>query len=111
MISSNNIAGGGVDYDSGPYTVTFPAGQTSVSFNVSINDDRIFETNESLSLAIIQPSLPTGVSRRNPGQITVIILDNDGELYNELVFLHHTYSTALMQCHLRRVQAIKKLAN
>ena len=31
-------------------------------------------------LTIDQPSLPTGVTRGNPGQATVTIVDDDGKL-------------------------------
>ena len=65
-----------MDYTSGPYSVTVPAGMTSVSFNISINYDNIFEDNENLILTI-NSSLPTGVMVGNPGQATVTIVDND----------------------------------
>ena len=35
-----------MDYTSGPYTVTFPAGQTTATFNIPITDDMILEINE-----------------------------------------------------------------
>ena len=54
---------GGVDYDSGPYSVMFTAGMTSVSFDVPINDDNILETNEDFTLTIDSSSLPNGVTR------------------------------------------------
>ena len=44
------ITGGGVDYDSGPYTVTFPAGEESVSLRISINHDNIFNLNMTRTL-------------------------------------------------------------
>ena len=68
---------GGVDYGSGPYTVTFPAGTTMVSFNIPINDDMIFEGNEDFMLTINPSPLPTGVSVGSPDQATVTIVDND----------------------------------
>ena len=71
--------GGGVDYDSGPYNVTFPAGQTIVSFNVPINDDNILEDDEQFDLTIISSSLPNGFTVDNPSQVVVTITDNDGE--------------------------------
>ena len=79
---SNNITGGGVDYDSGPYTVTFPAGQTRASFDVSINDDDIFESNEDFTLIILRNSLPNDVIHDGPA--TVTIMDDDGELISNL---------------------------
>ena len=68
-----------MDYTSGPYSVTFPAGVMSVPFSISINDDNIFEENENFTLTI-NSSLPTGVMVGNPGQATVIIVDNDCKL-------------------------------
>ena len=68
-----------MDYSSGPYSVTFPAGVTIVPFNIPINDDNIFEENENFTLTI-NSSLPTGVMVGNPGQATVTIVDNDCEL-------------------------------
>jgi len=89
VISNYNDTTGSVDYDSGPYTVMFTAGWTSALCNIPIIDDNLFETNESFSLTIIQGSLPTGVSRGSHNQVTVVILDNDGEqLYNQLLFLY-----------------------
>ena len=65
-----------MDYTSGPYSVTFPAGVMSVSFSISINDDNIFEENENFTLTI-NSSLPTGVMVGNSGQATMTIRDND----------------------------------
>ena len=77
--SSNNVTDGGVDYDSGIYTVTIPAGQTSVPFNVPINDDRSPEGNEDFTVTIVQSSLPDGVTRGNPGSATVTIVDDESK--------------------------------
>ena len=68
-----------MDYISGPYSVTFPAGVTSVPLNISINDDNLFESNENFTLTI-NSSLPTGVMVGNPGQATMTIVDNDCKL-------------------------------
>ena len=69
-----------MDYDSGPYNVTIPAGQTTVTFDVPINNDNILEGNENFTLTINEPSLPTGVTRGDPGQATVTIVDDDRKL-------------------------------
>ena len=66
-----------MDYGSGPYTITFPAGTTMVPFNVSIIDDMIFEGNENFMLTIDPSSLPTDVTVGNPDQATVTIVDDD----------------------------------
>jgi len=77
--SSNNITGGGVDYDSGPYTVTFTAGVTSVPFDVPINDDNILENTEMFTLDINPSTLPNRVTVGNPGEATVTIMDTDSK--------------------------------
>ena len=68
---------GGVDYTSGPYTVTFPAGQTTATFNIPITDDMILETDENFILTIINLSLSDDVMLGNPDQTTVTIVDNE----------------------------------
>jgi len=76
--------GGGVDYNSGPYTVQFEAEVTSVSFNVSINNDIILEANETFNLNIDASSLPSSVTVVDRGQTTVTIVANDSKLYLSL---------------------------
>ena len=68
-----------MDYTSGPYTVTFPAGQTTATFNVPITDDTILEGDENFMLTIDPSSLPNDVTRGNPGEATVNIVDDDGK--------------------------------
>ena len=66
-----------MDYDSGRYAVTFPAGQTTATFNVPINNDDILEGDENFMLTINETTLPGDVTRGNPGQATVTIVDDD----------------------------------
>ena len=73
------ISVGGIDYNSGPYNVTFSAGVTSVSFDVPINDDNVLELNEQFVFTIIASSLPNGFTVDNPSQVVVTIIDNDSE--------------------------------
>ena len=77
--SSNAISGGGIDYESGPYTVTFTAGQTSASFSVPINNDNILEDDEDFTLTIVLSTLPNGVTHGARTVATVTIVDDDGE--------------------------------
>ena len=70
------FAGRGVDYTFGSYSITFPAGMMSFLFNISINDDNIFEENENFTLTI-DSSLPTGFMVGNHSQATMTIVDND----------------------------------
>ena len=66
-----------MDYTSGPYTVTFPAGLTMVAFDVPITDDTILEVNENFMLSIDEASLPFGITHGNPPEATVTIVDDD----------------------------------
>ena len=78
--ANGSVITGDVDYGSGPYTVTFPAGVTSVPFDVPIIDDNILEDLETFALTIHLASLPDQVSRqRRMDQTTVSIVDNDGK--------------------------------
>jgi len=68
-----------VDYISGPYSVTFSAGVTSITFDVPITDDDILEGSENFMLTIDQSSLPANINRGDPGSATVTIVDDDGK--------------------------------
>ena len=70
-----------MDYTSGPYTVTIPAGQTNATFNVPITDDMILEGDENFMLTIDGTSLPDGVAPGIPDEATVTIVDNDCKLF------------------------------
>ena len=71
--------GGGVDYDSGPYNITFQAGTISVPFNVSITDDNILEDDENFLLTVDLSLLPDNITASDPYQATVTIVDKDGK--------------------------------
>ena len=76
---SETLTGGGVDYDSGPYTVIIPAGERNTSLSIPINDDNIFEHNENFGLTVNVSSLPTGVYIGNNNETIITIVDNDGK--------------------------------
>ena len=61
------------------YTVTFPAGVNSSQLNTLITDDNILEDDETFNLTINQSSLPDGVVVGDASQVTVTIVDDDGE--------------------------------
>jgi len=65
--------GRGVDYDSGPFNLTIPAGETSYQFSIEIINDNILEDLEMFNLTI---SLPANVYAGNPNQATVFIIDD-----------------------------------
>ena len=76
----------GVDYDSGPYNVLFHAEETSVIFNVSINDDDLLEDEETFNLTITSSSLPRGIFINNPAQVTVTIMDDEGNYITLILY-------------------------
>ena len=85
-------AGGGIDYRSGPYNVTFPAGVIHVQFNVSIINDDILENIENFILNIDTFSLPNNVTVGNLNQTTIFIVDNDGMyLHSYIAKCIHVY--------------------
>ena len=69
----HHITGGGVDYDSGPYNVTFINGVTTVPFHVQIKDSDETETRKRFRIVIVGRSLPKGVVRGKPEKAQVII--------------------------------------
>lgn len=67
-----------MDYESGPYTVIFPAGMTRVPFDVPIIDDDILENDEDFDVIINTGSLPDNVRRGSTSRATVTIVNDDG---------------------------------
>ena len=60
-------------------SVTFAPGTMIATFTVDITDDSMVEPNENFIINIDQSSLPDGVVVVDPSQVTVTIVDNDGE--------------------------------
>ena len=88
---------GNDDYDSGPYTVTFPSGVANASFNVTIIDNDQYESTETFYLIINSFSLPYNMYISNPSQAIVIISDDDSE-YN-YVCITFTPKQLWYPCH------------
>ena len=57
--------------------MTFPAGVTSVSFSITINNDTLLEDNETFNLIVTEYSLPKYVTlgKINITEVTIV---NDG---------------------------------
>lgn len=70
-----------MDYASGPYTVMFPANTMRMSFDISINDDQMFEPKENFFIAINTSSLPIGFFAVDPSEAAVTIVDDDGRIF------------------------------
>ena len=65
------------DYTIVTRAVTFIAGTTIGTLNVTINDDKIDESNEKFTLTVDPYSLPIGITVGYPYQTTVTIMDDD----------------------------------
>ena len=87
---------GGDDYHSGPYNITFPAGVTTVSFNISIHDDDMYEDDENFTLTINNNSLPDGIITGSPSTIIMIIKDDDSKRI--LIYIHILYNGLFTRC-------------
>ena len=69
-----------MDYGSGPYIVTIPAGMTMFPFDIPINNDDTYEGIEDFMITIDPTTLPDNVTVGTPGEATVNIMDDDSEL-------------------------------
>ena len=65
------------DYDSRVHIVPIPINTTSLTYNVAINDDDLYEMNETFKLQIIATSLHRQIKRTQPYVTTVTIIDDD----------------------------------
>ena len=68
---------GSNDYDIGPFIVEFNIGTTNASFSVAIQDNNQLELNKTFYLSINPSTLPSNIYVSDPGQVAVVILDDD----------------------------------
>lgn len=74
---------GSMDYNSGPYNITFHAGETTAALDISITDDNLLENDETFAVIIDPTLLPVDVTvfiADNYGYATVTIVDDDSKL-------------------------------
>ena len=87
----------------GPYTATFSAGSNITSFNVSIINDNVLESDENFILTIDPSSLPSNVTAGTPNHSTITIMDEesmyliDDLLFNFWYTVHLLISLFLLQ--------------
>ncbi|MCB0482369.1 MAG: T9SS type A sorting domain-containing protein [Flavobacteriales bacterium] len=55
-VTGGTATGGGTDYTLASGTVTFLAGVTTGSFNITINNDALYENNETIMIALSNPT-------------------------------------------------------
>ena len=68
---------GGADYETGPYTVTFTAGQQYAALIVSPMDDNTTELSEYFRAMITSTDQPSAVEIGSPNMTFITIEDND----------------------------------
>ena len=71
------MTGENVDYQSGPYNVTFTAGEISTILYIPIRNDSVLEEDETFIIDIIRTSF-NRITIGSPYQTTVTIIDNEG---------------------------------
>ena len=76
------------DYDSGPYTVTFTAGQDSAIVMVQTVDDSTLELNEYFKIMITSTDRPDKVQPGDPDTSYITILDNEPGEYKMQLVIH-----------------------
>ena len=81
-----------MDYNSGPYNVTFPVGSTNASFDIVIINDSVSEDNETFNISII--SITNGHIVGTPGVATVTIIDTTSKYFAR----HHIYKIKVKTC-------------
>ena len=72
--TGGTAAGGGVDYMLAPGTLTFAPGDTVKALPITINDDTLYEPNETIVVTLDSPS---GASLNANTAHTYVILDNE----------------------------------
>ncbi|MFD1628844.1 Calx-beta domain-containing protein [Pseudopedobacter beijingensis] len=76
-LSTNSAIGNGVDYTGDLNgVITIPAGQQTATLTLPVIDDDIVEGTETVTLTVVNPTLPKDVALANTSQ-TLSIIDND----------------------------------
>ncbi|MBK8811285.1 MAG: InlB B-repeat-containing protein [Acidobacteria bacterium] len=78
----------GVDYISTSGTLSFAAGDTSKTFDVTVCTDSLFEGNETVNLAVTSPTAPVILGAQNTAVLNII----DNETVPTLQFNSATYN-------------------
>lgn len=78
QVTGGTATGGGTDYTISAGTLTISAGNTSDTFAFSVNDDNLYEKDETIEITLSNPS-NSNLSTSNPTVHTHTITDNDSK--------------------------------
>ena len=87
---SNGTAIAPDDYNSNPITVSFANGEISKSVFIPIDNDTIFETNETVNLTLSNPTGGATLGTQTSAILTIV--DNDSPQQGSLAFSNPTYT-------------------
>ncbi|MBL8828254.1 MAG: VCBS repeat-containing protein, partial [Planctomycetaceae bacterium] len=73
-VTAGNATGGGTDYALAASPVTIPAGASTAAITITINNDLIVESNETLTISL---GTPSGATLGATTSHTLTIVDND----------------------------------
>ena len=85
--SSTFHSTGGSDYETGPYTVTFTAGQLYATLTVSTMDDNTTELSEYFSAMIPSTDQPSAAEIGSPNMTFITIEDNDPGMLQHAIYI------------------------
>ena len=69
------------DYYSGPYSITFSAGVTTASYNITIVDDHYLELTNDTFLLTIDPFLPKHLTHGSLDTTLVSIVSDESKYF------------------------------
>ena len=69
----------GSDFNLRTRSISFPAGVTRVTFNVTITEDSVLEPNENITVGINPITVPSTVTIGSFNNTTITILNDDSK--------------------------------
>ena len=80
---------GGIDYNSGPFNVTFSAGSTFAFLDIAIIDDGVLENDSEMFFVTVHPITEGLLMQISPtAEIPVRIIDTTGKMICCIACMH-----------------------